>query len=174
MRWPEKRPRLSLVPTSPVPEPVQAARVAELEPWVQTFRERHSHLWPERATGVQGPVGTYKVRHPWPTCWPVHAALVTELTCLKLRTEAIEAGNLPTAAALGGGFDRWTRHVRDITATMVQEIGRVCMTGLGHRSSSVPLHEQVPYGPSLRVISPERDITSWRDMVQTNGDEVER
>jgi hypothetical protein len=59
---------------------------------------------------------------------------VADLTCLKLWTEAIETGDLTTAAAYGGGFDRWARHLRDVTRPMVQDISRVCMAG------GMPMH----------------------------------
>jgi hypothetical protein len=157
---------------SPIPEAVKAAQLAELTPWVEMFREGHSELWPAPGTGVQGPAGSYRRRYAWPECWTLHTALVTELQCLKLWTEAIRAGNLDHVAAFGGGFDRWMRHIREVTAPMVQEIARVCMPGglNFHRNPAVPMRDQL----RLRVVSRGPPPESWRDLVQTTGDEVGR
>jgi peptidoglycan hydrolase-like protein with peptidoglycan-binding domain len=124
-----KGPSVSLQPASAVPESVQAAVLAELTPWVKVFRERHPVLWPASGKGPQGPAGSLRRRYPWPDCWTQHPDLVTELHCLKAWTEAIDNGDLTAQAAYGGGFDRWTRHVNEVTAPLVQEIGRVCMAG---------------------------------------------
>jgi len=151
----KKGPRLSLVQMTPVPERIAAARMAELTPWVEVFREQYSSLWPVHGTGVQGPAGSARRRYPWPGCWALHASLVTELRCLKRWTEAVEEGDLETAEAMGGGFNEWIHHVREVAGEMVQEIAQICMAGgvNFHRSTAVPLREQ-PGWESLRLPSP--------------------
>jgi hypothetical protein len=120
---------LSLVPVDPVPDSIFSAVLAELKPWVDAFRKRHAHLWPAPGTGAQGPAGSYRRRYPWPTCWAEHPALLLDLTHLRSWTLALEAGDLAIADTYGGDFDRWMRHVEEVTGTIVQVISRVCMAG---------------------------------------------
>ena len=154
----KRGPRLSLVPVTPVPEAVEAARMAELAPWVQAFRFRWAQLWPAPGTGVQGPAGSYRRRYPWPECWTAHPSLVTELQCLKLWADAIEEGNLATAEAIGGGFKAWGYYVHEITGPMVQEIARVCMSAgvLFHRDPAVPMRDQSVYRNVRILAAPSR------------------
>jgi hypothetical protein len=124
------------------------------------FRNVYIELWPAAGKGPRGPAGSYSRRYAWPECWQDHAGLVTELHTLKSWTEALETGNLTGAAAYGGGYDEWIRHVREVTAPMVQEIGRVCMAGdfASHVDMSVPLrgreHRHRPRWHTRRHPSP--------------------
>ena len=55
-------------------------------------------------------------------------------------TLALETGDLKAADAFGGNYDRWIRHVEEVTGPMVQDISRVCIVaGVGlHVDPSTP------------------------------------
>jgi hypothetical protein len=146
---------ISLVPLEPLPDSVRMAQIEELTPWVDRFRKAHAEYWPEPGTGAQGPAVSYRRRYPWPHCWKEHPSLVTNLRCLRRWTVAIESGDLETADAYGGDYDRWIRHVEEVTAPLVQDIGRVCMAG------GVGFHID-PASPRRRADNPRQATSAPR------------
>ena len=149
---------MSLIPAEPVPEAVQAARIAELGPWVEAFRKENDQLWPAPGTGASGPAGSYRRRYPWPECWTEHRALVRQMISLRSWTQALDRNDMNAAAFWGGGYDRWERHIREVTAPLVQDISRVCMVAgvCTHVDMSKPRQTADTRGSARRRRSPVR------------------
>lgn len=99
-------------------------RITAALPFVGGLRIEFSREWP--AAGVdQGRPGHFTRTYPWAECWPLHGALVTEFSLLRAWTEVLESGEV-ALTAYGGEFDRWSRHIQDVTVPMMRRIGQLC------------------------------------------------
>lgn len=90
--------------------------------------------------------------------WLLHRKTAIELPAYGL-TVALETGDLEVAAVYGGGYDRWIRHVREVTNPLVQQVSQVCMAGgaglhvdPGHRSPT-PSRRSAPREPIPRLLT---------------------
>ena len=100
-------------------------RIIALLSFVGGLRVAFSREWP--ASGVdQGRPGHFTRTFPWADCWPLHPSLVTEFSQLRVWTGVCESGEL-TLMAYGGEYDRWSRHIQDVTVPMVRRIGQLCV-----------------------------------------------
>ena len=100
-------------------------RIIALLPFAGGLRIAFAREWP--AAGVdQGRPGHFTRTYPWADCWPLHGAVVIEFSQLRIWTELFEAGEF-ALTAYGGEFDRWSRHIQDVTVPMMRRIGQMCV-----------------------------------------------
>ncbi len=113
-----------LVSIDHLPEAEQD-QITAVVPWVAGLRAARSREWPARGVS-QGRPGHYPRTYPCPECWPLHPDLVMEFIMLRIWTEAIESGEL-SLRDFGGEYDRWSRHITDMTVPQVRKISQLCV-----------------------------------------------
>lgn len=100
-------------------------RITALLPFVGGLRIEFSRE--SQAPGVdQGRPGHFTRTFPFAECWPLHRAPVTNFSQLRVWTEVLESGEL-ALTAYGGEYDRWSRHIQDVTVPMMRKIGQLCV-----------------------------------------------
>jgi hypothetical protein len=163
-------PRITLIPPDPSAtldadlahlDVAAQERVIALAPFVGGVRNTFARQWP--AQGVeQGRPGHYTRTYPFPDCWPLHSELVTEFHLRRQWTTVIESGEIEPAA-YGGEYDRWSRHVREVTVAMVREISQLCMA-TGATKHVDPMVPRPGFGPPTRtqVSGASHPAGSWR------------
>jgi hypothetical protein len=163
-------PRITLIPPDPSAtldadvthlDHVAQERLIALLPFVGGVRNTFARQWP--AQGVeQGRPGHATRTYPFPDCWPLHPELVTEFGLLRQWTTVIESGEIEPAA-YGGEYDRWSRHVREVTVAMVREISQLCMA-TGATTHVDPAVPRPGFGRPMRtqVSGASRPASTWR------------
>jgi hypothetical protein len=148
--------------------------IMALVPYVGGVKALFARQWP--AAGVhQGRPGHYTRGFPFADCWPLHSELVLEFMSSRRWTADLESGGL-APGAFGGEYDRWMRHLREVTVAMVREVSQLCMASgaIQHIDPSVPRQSIVSSTPSrpplpgvpvLRAAAGPAFATGWTDHV---------
>jgi hypothetical protein len=177
-------PRITLIPLDPTAklaanirhlDTASQERITALVPFVGGLRSTFARQWPARGVD-QGRPGHHTRTYPFPDCWPLHPELVTEFALLRRWTSVIESGELELVT-YGGEYDRWSRHVREVTVAAVREISQLCMAS-GATKHVDPAVPRPGFGRPMRthMSGASRPTGPWRQEPverRTRGPEVE-